>query len=427
MPTELYNPDRSEVTQDILSARPGFAEQWSLPFFLLILLSLFAGAWFIRYPDIVMANAYLTAADAPKEIVVRQPGKLERLFVANDDHVSQGQIVGWIESTADHAEVISLHHALEQADSLLKYNKPAQVSKLFESPLRHLGELQASYQLFITSWQQFDDYLVNGYYYKRLLGLQRGQEYLKQMHETVERELQLTRQDVGLTQNSFDASDSLYNQKVISRQDYREQKSRLFGKQLAIPQMEATILTNDNQQLDKQKEIDELDHNIFRERSIFLQSLQTLKSQVEDWEKKYLLTSPIAGKIVFMMPLQENQYLQAGKIVFFVNPANSRYFAQLTLPQNNFGKVRVGQTVRLRFDAYPYQEFGIVEGRLSYISRIPSDSGFLANIDLPKGLTTNYNNTIQYRSGLRSQALVITHNRRLLEKLYQNILKVLQR
>ena len=93
------------------------------------------------------------------------------------------------------------------------------------------------------------------------------------------------------------------------------------------------------------------------------------------------------------------------------------------MPQTNFGKIDTGQQVQLRFDAYPYQEFGIVEGRLKYISKVPSDSGFLANIELPKGLITNYQKQIQYRSGLKSQALIITKDARLAQRFYFTIVK----
>ena len=88
-----------------------------------------------------------------------------------------------------------------------------------------------------------------------------------------------------------------------------------------------------------------------------------------------------------------------------------------------------GKTVEklyLRFDAYPYHELGYVEGRLGYISKVPSDSGFLANIALPKGLVTNCKKTIQYRSGLKCQALIITKDARLLQRFYYTMVKRIQ-
>jgi hypothetical protein len=152
-----------------------------------------------------------------------------------------------------------------------------------------------------------------------------------------------------------------------------------------------------------------------------------MNSLADDWMRKYVITAPVEGKVVFIVPLQEEQFLQSGKTIGYVDPPDSRYYAQVTLPQSNFGKIRMGQRVQLRFDAYPYQEFGYVEGRLSYISHVPSDSGFLANIELPKGLSTNYRKDIQYRSGLHSQALIITRDARLLQRFYYSIVKGTQR
>ena len=75
----------------------------------------------------------------------------------------------------------------------------------------------------------------------------------------------------------------------------------------------------------------------------------------------------------------------------------------------------------LKFQAYPYQEFGRVKGKIEFISNAPSDSGYLAKVILPEGLVTNYKKVIQYRTGLSMQADIITDKRRLLERLFSNL------
>jgi len=416
---------RSDSVQEVISRQPGFMERWALLIFLIILVFVFAGSWFIKYPDIVQANATLTTANAPKEIVSREDGKLVQLFVANDDKVIQGQTIGWIESTASHNEVVTLYDLLNQAGSLLAKNQTEQVSNLFNKSFHNLGELQSAYQQFIIAWQQFNDYLVNGYYNKRKKSLFEDLIFLQKMHKVLEEQQQLTQQDLQITREGFDANESLYKDKVISKQDLRDQKIKLVSKQMVLPQQVSSLLTNENQQIGKQKEINELEHNISQQKMIFQEAMQTLKSLAEDWIKKYIIKAPVDGKIVFVIPLQENQFMQSGKTIGFVNPPDSRYYAQVMLPQNNFGKIEAGQKVQLRFDAYPYQEFGFVEGKLNYISKVPSDSGFLATIILSKGLTTNYKKDIQYRSGLKSQAWIITKNVRLLQRFYYNIVKAI--
>ena len=414
---------RSEAVNEIVSRKPGFIERWALFLFLIILLLLLSGTWFIKYPDIIQGNASLTASDAPKEIVVRQDGKLVQLFAGNDDTVKKGQTIAWIESTADHKEIVALSDMLDKGIQYLSINETEKVSGFFKNGFQNLGELQSPYQQFVTAWQQFNDYLVNGYYYKRKRILFEDYTFLQKMHKSIEEQKKLTEQDLQLTQETYDANSSLYDSKVISRQDLRDQKSKLVGKQMSLPQLESALLANENLQTAKQKEINELEHNISQQKIIFQQSLQTLKSLTDDWERKYIIKAATNGKIVFIIPLQENQFLQSGKTVGFVNPVNSKYYAQVTLPQTNFGKIDTGQKVQLRFDAYPYQEFGIVEGKVKYISKVPSDSGFLSNIELPKGLITNYEKQIQYRSGLKSQALIITKDARLIQRFYYTIVK----
>ncbi len=392
-----------------------------------MLLLLLTAAWYVRYPDIIQANAVLTAANAPKEIIVRQGGKLIKLFAGNDDKVAAGQAIGWIESTADHKMVLELGNRLERGLYLLSHNETEKVSGLFDGPFRDLGELQTGYQQFINEWQQFNDYLVNGYYSRRKKVLIGDYATLRKMHITVEQQDSLTRKDLQLTQQNYDAGESLLKDSVISRQDFRDLTSRLVTKQLNIPQLDYSLLNNESQQMAKLKEIDELEHTISQQKTLFQQALQTLQSMIEEWKKKYILTSPADGKVIFIIPLQENQFLNTEKLIGYVNPSNSRYYAQIILPQDNFGKVATGQVVQLRFDAYPSQEFGVVTGSLYYISKIPTDSGFLANIELPDGLMTNFHKEIQYRNGLRSQAMIITRDARLLERFYYNFLKGIQR
>lgn len=402
-------------------------EKWALWLFVLMLLLLFAGTWYVKYPDLVQTNAFLTGNNAPKEIVARQDGKLVRLFVANDSAVAQGQMVAWLESTASHAEVLKLSALVEKSTQLLASNQTENVSAMFENIFGNLGELQPGYQQFITALQQFNDYLINGYYYKRKQVLFEDLAFLQKMTVSLVQQKVIMQQDIQLTQEAFDANSKLYQDKVISKQDFRDQKAKLLGKQMSMPQIDASLLTNENAQTAKKKEIDELEHAISLQKNIFRQALQTFKSLTDDWKRKFIISAPVAGKIVFIVPLQENQFLQSGKTLGYVNPVGSRYYAQVTLPQANFGKIDTGERVQLRFVAYPYQEFGYVEGRLDYISKVPSDSGFLANISLPKGLITNYNKAVQYRSGLKCQALIITKDARLLQRFYYNIVKWGQR
>lgn len=414
---------RSEAVHEIITKKPDFLEKWAMLIFSAILLLLVLGSWFIQYPDTIETNAYLMASNAPKEIICRQEGRLVKLMMSNDEHVMQGQILGWIESTANHTEIIDLLHQLDSGNHLLVANQTEKVSRLFNKHFINLGELQEPYQQFIIVWQQFNDYLVNGFYSNRKMLLQNDINNLKKMYGALLNQKDLTEQDIKLAEESYNMNRSLSEQKVLSSEEYRLQKSKYINKELAIPTLTTSLLANEMQQSQKQNEINKLEHDIAQQKVIFWQALQTLKSAVDEWSRKYILQSPIDGKVSFIAPIQENQFIQVGKTLGYITPSDTKYYAQVFLPQNNFGKISVGLKVQLRFEAYPYQEFGVILGSLNYVSKIATDSGFLATITLDQGLVTSHNIPIQYNDRLRAQGIVITKDMRLLQRLYYNMIK----
>lgn len=190
---------------------------------------------------------------------------------------------------------------------------------------------------------------------------------------------------------------------------YRNEKSKLIVKQMSLPQIEYSIINNESSQNEKLKEIAELENQILQQKGLFMQAANTLKSQIAEWKRKYLLIAPVDGVINFSTFIQENQQLKQEQVLAFINPNNSSFYVEANIPQNNFGKVKNGQQIWLKLLAYPYEEFGKVKGQIDFISSISTNSGYLAKISLPKGLTINYRRTIQYRTGLTAQVDIITN------------------
>lgn len=414
---------RSEMAQEIISRKPNFMEKWALVIFLLIIMLLVAATWFIHYPDIIETHATLTAADAPKEIIPLQEGRLVKLFTQNGQKVNKNEVLGWIESIADHAEVIELSKEVDRSIFLLNTKGATTVSSLFSKRFYNLGEIQASYQSFTTALQLFNDYNYNGFYTKKRNLLRQDVKTIEQTNTTIQNQKKFAEQDIQLASETYDMNSVLFDQKVLSKEEYRTEKSKYINREMAIPQLEAALLSNESQKRDKIKEIDQIGHDMAQELVAFQQAVQSFKSTIDDWKKKFLIQSPVGGKVFFIIPLQENQFLQPGKLIGYINPDNNHFYSETYLPQDNFGKLDTGLMVQLRFNAYPYQEVGFVEGKLDYISNVASDSGFLATISFDKGLITNNNKVIPYKSGLKAQALIITKDMRLLQRFWYNINK----
>jgi hypothetical protein len=177
------------------------------------------------------------------------------------------------------------------------------------------------------------------------------------------------------------------------------------------------------QQNNIKKEMLELENKIMEEKKIFTQALYTYYNTIEDWKQKYLLLAPVSGKVNFASFINENQLMQIGKPNCYITNASDQFSAEIVIAPTNIIKVKPGMEINLKFQSYPYQEFGTVKGIVQEIKAMPLDSGFVAKITLPNMLTTNRNKQIAFSYGLTANGEIITDNKRLLQKILNGLLK----
>lgn len=420
---------QSEFVKEIISSRPGFLVRYGISIFLFVLILILVISWFVKYPDVVNSKATLTSVNSPKPIVTLQPGKLVAWDAKEDEQVSAGQIVGKIESLANDGQVLNLFDKLNRIRYYLQ--QPGEALALtgllsdtsFYRTDDQLGELQPAHQEFSMAVLTFKSYCQYGFFPKKKQMLQGDLVQLKRMKLNLIEQKEIYSQDLSLTQETFKANESLKKDKVISDFDFRQEQSKVLSKKMSLLQVNASLLSNESQQAEKQKEMMELDNTIAQQKHIFLQALNSYISKIEEWKRNYLIAAPITGTVALVSTIQENQQVKANQVLCYINPRESRYFAELTIPQSNFGKVFKGQMVLLKFPSYPFQEYGAVKATIDFISHIPTDSGYTARLSFVSDLNTTYGKKIQYREGLSASAEIITRNMRLLERFYYGIVK----
>src|SRR5438270_13016148 len=94
--------------QDIITTVPSWILRWGITLFFCILALIIGLSALIRYPDVVNATLKISSPNSPKPIVAKIQGKLVKLLVKQNDDVTTGQSLAYIESTADHVQVINL-------------------------------------------------------------------------------------------------------------------------------------------------------------------------------------------------------------------------------------------------------------------------------------------------------------------------------
>ena len=161
-----------------------------------------------------------------------------------------------------------------------------------------------------------------------------------------------------------------------------------------------------------------------------VESINQLRTAISQWKLKYLLTAPIGGKISFFNNYwAENQDIKEGAEVMAIVPPNGAGMVGFVpLPTSGSGKVKAGQRVVIKFDSYPYQEYGIVEGEVISKALLPKsdrvEKVISVRVDLPKGLMTSYRKTLKFEQQMQGSAEIITEERRFIERLFDKLISV---
>lgn len=408
----------SEEVQDIISYRPHWIVRQGNAVFLGVVLALFALTWAIQYPDKIETPSRLVALNPPKLVAARTDGKIIRLFVSNDQAVKKGQHLAHLESTGKYEDIVQLHNWIEEALPFLQQNETAWLNKKPLPKLAGLGELQVTYQQFQNELEIMKQTMASGYYQRKKMALQKDLNYLASLNNITTQQKELVEQNKALDRAELEAYEKLAAEKVIAPMELNRYKEKLLAKELSLKQANAQVTNTDISSHGKRKEILDLDKQVADQRQQFYSSLLQLKSETEKWMQQYVLAAPEDGKLVFVSSLQENELVNNGQGLFYVQPGQTKYYAELMAGQRGFGKIKTGQRVILKAESYPATEFGYLQGSISHVSALAGrNDSFLIKVSLPQGLVTSYGKNIFFRNNLAAKAEIITDSRRLLDRL----------
>ncbi|PPL03158.1 HlyD family secretion protein [Parapedobacter indicus] len=409
----------SEEITDIIGTPPNALVRWGTTWVIVVLIVIVMLTTFIRYPDLVRAPLRINAANAPKAVVTRISGNIVNVLVEAGGTVAPAQPLAWMESTAEHGQVLDLLDRLKiLRDSLLTRFTTSDPSIIAPAGIQ-LGELQGSYQTFYQSYLTYQAALRDGIYLKRKTYILNELKYIELQKEQLGRQQELQEEEFALAEKEFNRYKELADRKIISPSEYQRQQALLLTKKHPLQQIASALLDNDVRRTAKMRELSDLDNQIAEEKLKFAQALNSLVSEMEEWKKQHVLTAPQAGTLVYAGIIQRNQYVDAGQEMFYVNPGSSEFFGEINVPQYNMGKIRIGQQVLIKLDSYPFEEYGVLRGRIAQLNRVPyRDSVFLSRVDVLPSKTLGI---FELTTGMVGTAEIITEDVSLLQRLVRNV------
>ena len=430
MPSNIEDIElRSEEVKEILTKVPHWMIRWGNVLFLLIILLLFFISWFVRYPDIVSSEAIITTKIPPQKEYAKITGKIDTIFVKDDQNVTNIEHLAILENTANYKDVFFLKSVIDT----IKVQKKSFYFPVDIIPILFLGDIEASYALFENNYIQ---YILNKEldpFSNESTANKFTTTELKGRLNNLKSQKTLNKRELEFKQKDLNRSKSLFEKGVISEKEYENkqleylQSERNYKNMIAaISQLRESI--SNNKKTSKGTEISRVREEMTLLKNV-LQSFNQLKKNLKDWEMRYVLSSEINGKVSFLNYWSKNQTVNQGDLVFTILPAeNSSFIAKLKTPAQNLGKVKIGQTVNIKLQNYPDYEFGVLKGKVNHISEISDKDGFYTiDVTLPNKLITSYNKEIEFKQEMRGTAEIITEDLRLIQRFFYQLNKIMQR
>lgn len=413
----------SEEVHEIITAVPSWILRRGITLVFGILLTIVLVSAFIQYPDVIKTNLKVNSLNAPKAVFVKQTGKLLSLLAAEGVVVKQHQPLAFMESTANHRDVLKLHDILMQITEEMNTNgiAPALLAKGL-----NLGELQGAYQSFYQQYLQYVSAQNGGYYLDKKKYLERDLKEIEKLKAQIIDQQKTQEKEFANVEHEFEAYKKLYQKNVVSTSEFKQQENKYLAGKYPLQQSVTALLNNNSSYAAKQKEILDLEHTIQDERAKFVQSLSNMVTETDAWVNQYILRAPVDGRVSYAGIVQENQTLNAGQEVFMINPDNTDFFGEVYIPQYNMGKVRVGQRTLIKMRSFPFEQYGLIRGKVNYISDVAfKDSVFIAKISFEKFENKDPDHKIVLKNGMQADAEIITEESSLLQRFMRNITKML--
>ena len=249
-----------------------------------------------------------------------------------------------------------------------------------------------------------------------------SQELLEKDQDRVKRFTQLRQEGVISGLQVEDAERAMLGNKERLKKyqsDIEQSQSELEKQQSAY---EKSLREGDLTLIESAKRTQELETQITDVKAEIAQlnkQIQVLNFQLQ----QRMIQAPIAGTI-FQSPIKSaGTVVRSGSLVAQIAPNNTPLVLRAEMTSQESGFLRVGMPVKLKFDAYPFQDYGVIEGRLNWISPDSkvkeTNQGPIEIFELEVGLDQPYIQTptrqIALTPGQTASAEVIVRQRRIID------------
>jgi membrane fusion protein len=185
----------------------------------------------------------------------------------------------------------------------------------------------------------------------------------------IHRQIEIQNERIGIAVSLLSSARELLAKGYMSAVEGRRREDLLLEQRQSLVSLRRQLA-------EKQNKLAETKHMLEALPTETTRKVQPLRDEIANIEQRraeakgrssYVIRAPAAGQIA-MLQVHRGQTVQPRQLQLEIVPENSPLRAELLIPTRAAGFVRVGQEVRLLYDAFPYQNFGAYTGRITELS-----------------------------------------------------------
>ncbi|MDB6107857.1 MAG: HlyD family efflux transporter periplasmic adaptor subunit, partial [Gammaproteobacteria bacterium] len=133
------------------------------------------------------------------------------------------------------------------------------------------------------------------------------------------------------------------------------------------------------------------------------------------------IVAPVSGVVTDLTSTQPGDKVQANTPLGGIAPSNSRSVVKVEIAENDRAFLREGLPVKLKFNAFPYQRYGAINGTLEYVSPATKPASqtkqpvYEARISLERDYYQVAETRYPLRYGMTAAVEIVVRQRRLID------------
>jgi len=406
MTTPLLDPDALDFAPDLLAIQERPPAR--LPRVLLITVAVLIGlliAWsvFAQLDIIATAEGRLVPMSFTKLVQPAEAGVVTEILVKDGDAVTEGQLLLKLDARASQADTA----ALGQEVALKKLTLRRIEAELGDRPLlpgrgeppllyaQVDAQFRARRQAYLDAVAQEQETRARAQ--ADLLAAQQQLSKIAQTLPSYQQSAQAYRQLVKEGFVGELAANEKGREATEREQDLKVQTANVQSGALAVAQSErklAALRSQYRSQLENER----------------IETLATLNRSDQEWQKSTVragqleIRAPNAGIVKDLATTTRGAVVSAGALLMNIVPQGEPLQAEVQLHNEDVGFVSVGQLAKVKVAAYPFQKYGLLDGRVILVSADAADPKQQQQAPQPGQPQLNYRAIVQIDSPVLTSA-----------------------